>query len=62
MTMVIHFLSQYREVESITADLLDKREECPSSPKQERSMSMVLYVHSSVESCAGDSKKGCQAF
>ena len=35
------------------ADLLDKGEDCPSSPKKERSMTMVIFFHASVESCGG---------
>ena len=36
--------------------LSSPREEgdCPSSPKKDRSMTMVIFCHSSVESCGGD--------
>ena len=36
------------------ADLLEKEEVCPSSPKKERSVTMVIFFHASVESCGGD--------
>jgi len=36
------------------ADLLEEKEVCPSSPKSERSMAMVIFLPSSVESCGGD--------
>ena len=32
------------------ADLLEKGEVCPSNPKKERSMTMVIFLPSSVES------------
>ena len=35
------------------ADLLDKEEVCASSPKNERSMTMVIILPSSIERCGG---------
>ena len=39
------------------AHLLENDEVCPSSPKKERSMTMVICILSSVESCGGDHGK-----
>ena len=35
------------------ADLLEKRRSALPTPKQERRITMVIFLHSSVESCGG---------
>jgi len=43
-----------RAVEAVMAYLQKKEEVCPSSPKNERSMTMVIFTLAPVKSCGGD--------